>query len=797
MKLLAVPVRFVARQWKERPLVVFSLAFFSGILYCSHFFHESFTSFAISAIALFTLCLAKKWRKEWKLLALIVLAAGLGMLRFDLQTLFFPQVDSFYSIPFEGFVASEPFTNASGRLVFKFHVTQIDGQPARETVRLYLRSDELELTGIEYGQTLQCFGHIWAQDHATNPFQTDQADNLLGQGYQGMAAAKLEDVVILDKRTTPYSMVVYIRKKVSEHIDRLFPQSAGLAKAFIMGDRSELSEEVRNAFYSTGVAHLIAISGMHISVLAMMLELVLSHWLTKRQSSLMALAFITLYGAFVGFPASMLRAILMYAISTGAMLCGRPSDAPTRIAAALFIMLTAQPYYIYNTGFALSFGASAGIIFLKAPMDTLLRVDRISKLKAGTPNRTHILRRLLKYFPELISTSLAVTVATLPMIMAWFGAQPLSALPLNLIAIPLAMLAYPVSLIVLLISFVVFPIAHWLSSVPDILFLLLTRTVSLFSNLGVAVIHSPRYPAWLVCIHCCLVIAASAFTRLSHRVHRRLPIVTASLLLVSISAAYLHTLGFSMTFLDAGQADATVICTDGHVYVYDVGEPYTPIADYVSACCIQIDGVFLSHPHYDHAGGLVTLLQSMPPKQIFVPAGWAQVEMNETIEEGILLAKEMGIPIIECLAGYVLTLSANATATVWGPSDFPQDVNDLSIVLQIQSREKNLLLTGDLTAKGEPDHLPDIDILRVPHHGSKNATSEQLLEQTTPKIAVISVGENHYGHPSAELIERLQRQTSEIYRTDEYGAITIRVLANGDYRISTYLRREAENLESQ
>ena len=112
-----------------------------------------------------------------------------------------------------------------------------------------------------------------------------------------------------------------------------------------------------------------------------------------------------------------------------------------------------------------------------------------------------------------------------------------------------------------------------------------------------------------------------------------------------------------MVFLDAGQADAAVVRTEGHVYLFDVGDAYSPVTDYATATCLGVDAVFLSHPHFDHAGGLAELLEAMRPGTIYVPEGWFDFDTGETVRAGIALAQEMDIPIVELTAGDEIQLS--------------------------------------------------------------------------------------------------------------------------------------------
>ena len=177
----------------------------------------------------------------------------------------------------------------------------------------------------------------------------------------------------------------------------------------------------------------------------------------------------------------------------------------------------------------------------------------------------------------------------------------------------------------------------------------------------------------------------------------------------------------------------------------------------------------------------------MPPAAIYVPEGWFEADASDTVQAGIDLAGEKGIPIVELSAGTEIRLSDHAVARICAPTGAAASVNDLSMVVEVAYRESGVLFTGDLSAEGEPSPLPDVDVLKVPHHGSAQACSDRMLAELTPQVSVIPVGENNYGHPSEQTLERLESAGSEVYRTDECGAVTVRILRDGAIRVKTYL----------
>ena len=706
----------------------------------------------------------------------------------------FPMLDSQYSVNFTGTVTSDPYLDEEKqRIICTLRLKSISDVNQHASVRLYLRSDSLPLEGIAYGQTLECFGHIWSPEDPTNPNEFNQKNWLKTLSVNGMAAAKLEDVRISPAEGGLGCLISQIRAGISERIDVLFPRNPDLVRAFVLGDRTGLADDLTEAFRESGIAHLICISGMHVSTLAMAVSLLLGAFLPRRTATVIAIALVFLYGALIGFPASMLRAAIMFTLFSLASLIGRPSDAVTRIAAALTGMLLIQPFYVLNAGFVLSFGATAGLILLDSPMKALLCVDRLQHCVPSSKWFGRMLQRALRYFPELLTTTLSAQIAILPAVVQYFGMQSLISVPANLLAVPLAMLAYPLAMAVLLISGLFLPVGRLLAKIPDGMFSLLTDIAGFLADHASDGLQVPNYPKWLILIHVVFCVMASDLTRIRLKVRKFIPMLIPALLGVSMLVGFVRALGFGVTFLDAGQADAAVLHSGGHVYLIDAGDSYTPAGDYVSANYVSLDAVFLSHPHQDHAGGLTRVLSQIRPGVIYLPEGWEDVTADEEVEEAMALAETMGIPVCVLHGGDRLNLAGGVTLEVTQSEKRDSD-NDCSQLLAFTARNRTVLFTGDLSQKGEPEQMPAADILKVPHHGSGKSCSSEMLNQVNPEIAVISVGRNNtYGHPAEETLERLESADCAIFRTDSCGAVFVNVRFNGDISVKTFL--DAEDIQ--
>ena len=239
----------------------------------------------------------------------------------------------------------------------------------------------------------------------------------------------------------------------------------------------------------------------------------------------------------------------------------------------------------------------------------------------------------------------------------------------------------------------------------------------------------------------------------------------------------------TITFLDVGQGDAAVIVTDNLCYLADVGDG-NAASRWLLDEGLTPQGVFLTHGHADHAGGLKAIVDAFPPSTLYVSCLWDEEAHDDSVDEGWQKALDAGWNVCYLAAGDEVKLSQSALARVWNPSgDAAADINENCMVLSVQTGRSAALITGDLPMSCERIPLPDCTVLKVAHHGAASSTGEIMLAQTTPSVAVISVGRNNYGHPSPDTLERLSG--CAVYRTDERGAVTVVMKANGETEVRT------------
>ena len=786
-------LRFIERQVRSRPLACFSVAFLLGLMLRQRYGAPTALC-ALGTLLACALCFALR-RHRWGFAALLLIAGLLtGMTRMGLALNTRRDLEPIHSAQMVGRVASEPFTNMNtGRRIFRFDLETVDNKPSGLHLRMYLRSTNdgetaLSPEAIEYGQRLCLTGHIWNGGTVSNPHEFDFDAYLARQGLEGYGTAKMKDVTILGLSRDWRSRFISVRRAIGRRIDALFPNSAGMMRALVLGDRSMLSDELRSSLSRTGTAHLISISGLHVTVLSTLLAFVLSRLMSRRTACMLTIALLVPYGVLIGFTAAFVRAMAMFAILSLAPTAGLPSDPITRLCAAMLGWLLARPLSIGDAGFALSFSASAGILLLMPPIMTLTGVDGLSRRKPSPVLWVRALHRLEVYILTLLCASLAAQLGTLPTVVSFFGVQSVVSIPFNLICVPLCMLGYVLGIFALLLSAVLLPVAATFARIPDALLCWLTTLTRSSAVFPSAIVRIGRYPFALVLLHWIVAITASDLCGIRPALRRWLPIGLVGVAALSSLLVFMISWNPAVVFLDAGQADSALFRVRGHTYLMDTGDTHTPVAGYLNATCLHLDGVILSHPHEDHAGGLSDVLNNFRPDVIYVPRGWFDVdEVSPAVAEGMDRAQDMGVKICELEAGDHVDLPGGAALDIYSPlgDALPEEVNDLSLLAMLSCRGQRILFTGDLSAEGEPLLIPDTDVLKVAHHGSERATSDRFLAADTPDIAVISVGENDYGHPRPATLEKLANAGASVYRTDQCGSITM-TLRGGTWQIDTF-----------
>ena len=637
-------------------------------------------------------------------------------------------------------------------------------------------------------------------EEPTNPGQFDARLYYQTKGVELLCFA--EEAVLIDDTVRPAAQFFYgLRKELGIRCRALFAEKyRGVIGAMLLGDKTELSDETQEIYQKSGMSHLLAISGLHVSIFGMTLyrllrRIGLPFWFSGIPSMLLVLS----YGCLTGMSTSTARAVIMFLVSVIADLIGKSYDMLSALAFAALLLLAEQPLYVKSASFLLSFGAVVGIGLVYPALQEIFPA-RKKKLQA-------------------ILFSLSVQLMTLPMVVNFYYEVPLYSVLLNLIVIPLMSALMFSGILALALSFLSPGLARLPALFCSAIMELYERLGSLFLGLPGSVLRCGKPERWkLVLYYLCLAV----FLYWRHRVreekrkrtaeaaskseeaeeeaeNRREPFLIQKRLAAAAGFAFLNLLllvrlpgGFLFAMLDVGQGEAlflrmksgtTVLIDGGSTSVSKVGT-YRILPFLKTEGVGRLDYILVTHTDRDHISGIEELLEQSGRPGCLKIGTLLLSEQSRKEEAGEKLAKlayEAGVRVDTLSRGAVLR-DGSASLSCLYPVRGEEygDANAASVVLRLTYGEFSMLLTGDLEKEGEEKILEyggglSCDILKAGHHGSSTSTSEEWLEAVSPELTLISCGkDNSYGHPHEETLERLQEAESQILITMEEGAIGIR-----------------------
>ncbi len=563
------------------------------------------------------------------------------------------------------------------------------------------------------------------------------------------------------------------RQKLLTSIGEIFPErTAGFAAALLLGDRTGIDYELNTAFKVSGISHVIAVSGLHVSILFGLL-----YTLTGRKrvlSCLVGTPALVLFAAVVGFTPSITRACIMQSLMLIASLTDREYDPPTALAFAVLVMLVVNPLTILSISFQLSVGCLIGIfLFAQRIREYLIAPERLNVGK-GKDIRT----RLKRWAATSVSVTVSATVVTTPLVAYHFGCVSLVGIVTNLLVLWVISFIFYGILLCLGISLFSAGVAGIAAKVISLPILYVTGMAKLLSKVPMAAVYivSPYVVAWLVGVYVLLGI----FLLQKRKQTLLLLVCAVSTLLLSQILSWTEPLwdDVRMTVLDVGQGQCILLQSEGKTYMVDCGgDDGEAAADLAAETLLsqgisRLDGIILTHYDADHSGGIGYLLTRIRCDELILP----DLADENAVVPGLKAQTNGMVRYID--RDTVLTFG-ECRMTVIGPYSYKSG-NESSLCVLFQRENCDILITGDRGEIGElmllQEHqLPQLDVLIAGHHGSATSTGGDLLAATVPKLAIISVGENnHYGHPSSAVLKRLEAIGCQVRRTDLDGTILYR-----------------------
>lgn len=667
--------------------------------------------------------------------------------------------------------------------------------------------------GLSMGSRVAVRGTFASFSRATNPGEFDAAVYYRSLG----AGGRLQEAELLNRgrkcwpvREAAYKLKVCLRAR----LNRIFPpEQAGILCALLLGDRTELDGELKDLYKRNGILHILSISSLHITIIGMgVYRMLRKAGVPIVPAAIGGSMLLLFYGMMAGFSISACRAIGMYLVRMGAELVGRSYDLLTALGILAAGMVLKNPYYLQNAGFLLSFSSVLGIGGIY-PALTGGKRRQVRPRYYGEARWRLWVRRAGSSLRNALLASVSVTLATLPVQLWNYYEMPVYSVFLNLLVLPLMKPLLGIGILSLL------PGLGFAGAADRVILWCYETLCTFFDGLPFRTWNPGRPRIWQVILYYGVLAVVvmwgerrkekeagteeravrqkpakgKSFLRRNHGI--KYAVLGAAVLIFAVHPAHSDR----VLFLDVGQGDCCLVQTaSGENYLFDCGSSSrSSVGRYVLLPCLKyygisrLDAVFVSHSDTDHISGIAELLELAEDNriglgQLVLPA--IESEARDGQFCGLLSAA--GSTRVAYLAAGDSWKRGEAQFTCLHPAKgySAEDTNAYSLCVYGQFERFSLLLTGDVEGEGETAlrkaleerSISDVTILKVAHHGSRGATGEELLNRLNPGLAIISCGRNNrYGHPHAELLERLSRTGCMIFQTSESGAIEVRSTGDG------------------
>jgi competence protein ComEC len=791
----------------NRPFVVVSLGWIAGSLLCYVWVQPLFFYICLGIGGFGVGGWLYYWYRKGLLLSLFVIGLAVGAARFTYveesnhsQIAQLVQGASVQAVV-SGRIDSAPQVDGD-RLLFCLRVEQLQSngvaksmQNERIQVSVHLRNEQewRQAQQWERGFQVELPLVLEHPPPARNPGGFDYRTYLYRQQIHWSSRVEgLGKIEVLSPSSADiWGWVDRWRKFLGEKITHMYaPDQVGLMRAMLLGERNVLDEETAQQYQELGIIHLLSISGSNVGIFVIGLYWIFRQLrLTKEKAAWLLIFFLPLYALLTGAEAPVVRATLMAGMACVAVVLRRFQDTLSFLALSLLIQLWWNPYQWMEPGFQLSYLITAALILMVPPL-----VERFS----------------FGWYPvrQAIAVTMVAQIVSFPLLIWHFHEFSSLSWLANLLVVPLiSLLVVPMGTLALLVSL----LSEWLAIGLAKLSSFCIGIVDIIVDFMLQFAATQRnwvspHGGWIL-VYGLLVylVWVSWIARRFYDIRFRYLTSLSLMIWLMLAQQWPQWVRDEtrITFLDVGQGDAAVIETMGGKVIlidgggtfsfpkkqwqirnipYDVGKKV--LVPYLKYRGIQqIDTIVITHGDADHIGGLQSVAEQFPVKQVIhnshPPASPLEAKLLQTLIDQ--QAKLFTVP-----QGTTWEIEQGVKWQFLHPDEKQllgkkTKLNNDGMVVLLSIYGYPILMTGDIEAPAEEQilqtcHLPKIHLLKVAHHGSRTSTQASWLEAVQPQIAVISVGEkNRYGHPAPEVLQRLHQFGAHVLRTDEQGAITFHI----------------------
>lgn len=652
-----------------------------------------------------------------------------------------------------------------------------------------------EETDIDLGDKVLTNIEIKEPNTNTNPKLFNYKLYLESKNIFATSSSKKANIEILSKSNLNYfeQLSIKIKDEISSVLDKsLTKENSSIIKSIILGDDSFLSEEYINSFRKLGLSHILAVSGLHIGIIFGFLIYVLDLLKVHRKISMViSIIIIWIYACLIGFPASVLRASIMFSFLIIGKLVHKRYDSLNTLSLTGLILLIYRPLWVFSVGFQLSFIATFTILLFLPYMNRIINIKN-KKIKTA------------------LVIVLTAQIGVLPISMYYFNELQTLSLIANLIIAPILTIGIITGFLIILTSLISIKISIIIGFFGNIILNTsnsITNTLVELTSLNIS-IKSPSYIEIVFYYLALFVILRIIDIREMDKCFQNC--IYINFLVAIVIGIFINSSqdNISLEFIDVGQGDACLvrlkdknilIDTGGNIFGdFDIGENI--LLPYLKKTGVKtLDAVFLSHFHADHVKGLIPLFENIDIKDIFI--GYESLE-NPLYEEIIKSSKENDVTVNLVTIRNGVNLDKTSSIEVLHP---PKDTkgyegeNDKSLVFVLKVYNREVLFTGDIEQKSEDYIVKNndkrkVDVIKVPHHGSKTSSKKELIEHFDPKVAIIQLGKNNFGHPNQDVLKRYSDNKTKVLRNDISGLIKVEITKE-NMNFDKYLKNKTSFLE--
>lgn len=588
---------------------------------------------------------------------------------------------------------------------------------------------------------------------------------------------------------------------------------AGIMSTMILGDKSLLDEKIKGSYQTAGISHILAISGLHVSLIGMTFyQLLRKIRVSVGKAVIIGGMTMYFYGKMTGMGISTKRAILMFLLSMLATWIGRSYDSLNALGGSALILLTENPFFLWNAGFLFSFSAVIGVVVVakiykkswekEKKQENEKESEEERDEKEGKHRKWNLLDKIKKSICETIQVSSCIQLVTTPLNAFFYYEIPIYAVISNGLVLPLIGIVLGCGLAGGIVGFLFLPLAKICFLPCELLLTYCDSICDMCANLPKSVWITGQPDIRILVGYYIVLTVLVLWTKKTKQIRWiGLQIILLCILLFSPKEK-----GFELDVLSVGQGDGIFLRTQDNICCFfDGGSTDTKqVGTYRILPFLKKKGVghiaywFVSHTDEDHISGIREVIECGYPIQNLVFA--EKIERDKATVDLLEKAGKEGIQIIYLKKGDCLRTKTAVFTCLFPNEEYDsKDKNALSMVLLYEEAGFRGIFTGDISSEEEKAMLEQ-NVLKEPvtfykaaHHGSKSSNHREWLEVLSPSVTAISCGKkNRYGHPSEEAVRNMRECGSNIYDTRESGQITLK-RKRGKLLAEEFLKKEKED----